>query len=130
MKAGLVTSTILHAVLLGVGLFSLSAPRAFEVMDVESCPVEIVPIEEISQAQVGEREAPAAEAPAPVPTTRPEPVENAEQVGLQRRPQCRQYRPLFDHQWALPQRPRGHRQWALRSHPRSRPQSRPRMSNI
>lgn len=81
MKAGLVTSTILHAVLLGVGLFSLSAPRAFEVMDVESFPVEIVPIEEISQAQVGEREAPAAEAPAPVPTTRPEPVENAEQVG-------------------------------------------------
>lgn len=81
MKAGLVTSTILHALLLGVGLFTLSAPRAFDVADVESFPVDIVPMEEISQAQVGDKEAPVAEMPAPTPTTRPEPVENAEQVG-------------------------------------------------
>ncbi len=81
MKAGLVTSTILHALLLGFGLFTLSAPRAFEVMDIESFPVDIVPIEQISQVQVGDREEPVAETPAPTPTTRPEPVENAEQVG-------------------------------------------------
>ena len=35
MKAGLTTSAILHAVVLGFGLFTLSAPRAFDVADVE-----------------------------------------------------------------------------------------------
>ena len=45
MKAGLTTSVVLHAALLGFGLISLSAPRAIEVADVEALPVDIVPIE-------------------------------------------------------------------------------------
>ena len=36
MRAGLTTSVILHAAVLGFGLFTLSAPRAFDVADVEA----------------------------------------------------------------------------------------------
>jgi len=81
MKTGLTVSTVMHAALLGFGLFTLSAPRALEVADVEAFPVDIVPIEEVSQVQKGEREAPVAERAAPVPTTRPEPVPDARNVG-------------------------------------------------
>ena len=81
MKTGLVVSTALHAALLGFGLVTLSAPRALEVADVEAFPVEIVPISEISQIQQGNREAPLAERSAPTPTTRPDPVPDARNVG-------------------------------------------------
>jgi len=81
MKAGLATSVTLHAVLLGVGLFSLSAPSAFEVAEVEALPVDIIPVGDISQVQQGEKEAPVAPTPAPKPTQRPDPVENARKVG-------------------------------------------------
>ena len=81
MKAGLATSVALHAVLLGIGMVSLSAPKAFEVADVESLPVDIVPFEEISQAQIGEKKAPMADKPAPLPTKRPETVPEAQKVG-------------------------------------------------
>ena len=36
MKTGLMTSVVLHAAVLGFGLISLSAPKPFEVLDVES----------------------------------------------------------------------------------------------
>lgn len=81
MKAGLITSVTLHAVLLGFGLVSLSAPRAFEVGDVEALPVDIIPIESITQVQQGDKKAPMAEKPAPVPTTKPEVVADAQKVG-------------------------------------------------
>lgn len=81
MKAGLVTSVTLHVALIGFGLFSLSAPRAYEVADVESLPVDIVPVEALSQVQEGKKDAPLAERPAPTPTRRPESVENAQKVG-------------------------------------------------
>lgn len=81
MKAGLITSVTLHAVLLGFGLISLSAPRAFEVADVEALPVDIVPVESITQIQQGDKKAPMAEKPAPVPTTKPEVVADAQKVG-------------------------------------------------
>jgi len=81
MKAGFATSVTLHALLLGVGMVSLSAPKAFEVADIESMPVDIVPFEEISQAQIGEKKAPMAEKPAPLPTKRPETVPDAQKVG-------------------------------------------------
>lgn len=81
MKAGLTTSLVLHGLAVGFALVSLSSPRPFEVTDVESFPVDIVPIEEIAMSVQGEREAPAAETPAPTPTTRPEPVEEAVNVG-------------------------------------------------
>ena len=81
MKTGLVTSVVLHATLLGIGLLSLSAPRAFEVLDVESLPVDIVPIESITQIQQGDKKATVNEKPAPLPTKRPDPVPDAEKVG-------------------------------------------------
>lgn len=81
MKAGLITSVTLHAVLLGFGLISLSAPRAFEVADVEALPVDIVPVESMTQIQQGDKKAPMAEKPAPVPTTKPEVVADAQKVG-------------------------------------------------
>ena len=36
MRVGLTISVVLHAALLGFGLFTLSAPREFEVADVEA----------------------------------------------------------------------------------------------
>ncbi len=81
MKAGLTTSVVLHAALLGVGLFSLQAPRPFEVSDIESLPIDIVPIEEITKVQKGDKKAPAAEKPAPLPTERPDIVPDAQEIG-------------------------------------------------
>jgi colicin import membrane protein len=81
MKAGLTTSIALHAALLGFGLFTLSAPRAFEVADIEALPVDIVPIEAMTQVQMGDRKAPIAETPAPLPTEKPAIVPNAEKIG-------------------------------------------------
>lgn len=81
MKAGLITSVTLHAVLLGFGLVSLSAPSAFEVADVEALPVDIIPVESITQIQQGDKKAPMAEKPAPLPTEKPEVVADAQKVG-------------------------------------------------
>ena len=67
MKAGLATSVVLHAALIGFGLFSLSAPRALEVADVEALPVDIVP-SRITQIQQGDKKAAMKEKPAPMPT--------------------------------------------------------------
>jgi hypothetical protein len=81
MKGSLATSTVLHALVLGVALSSFTAPRTLEVADVESFPVSIVPIEEITQIQQGEKTAPVAEKAAPTPTSRPDPVPDAESAG-------------------------------------------------
>ena len=81
MKAALTTSALLHAALLGLGLFSLSAPRAFEVADVEALPVDIIPVESITRIQQGDRKSPLAEKPAPLPTERPDIVPDATKVG-------------------------------------------------
>lgn len=81
MKAGLSTSLVLHAVLLGFGLVTLSSPRPLDLSNSESFPVDIVPIEEIAQSVRGERQAPVSERPAPTPTSRPEQVEDAQTVG-------------------------------------------------
>ncbi|MCO5148092.1 MAG: TonB family protein [Aquamicrobium sp.] len=81
MKTGLTTSLALHAVALGVGLVTFSSPSPLELTNVESFPVDIVPIEEVAQSVRGDRQAPVAERPAPTPTTRPDVVENAREVG-------------------------------------------------
>ncbi|MEZ5812506.1 MAG: TonB family protein [Rhizobiaceae bacterium] len=81
MKAGLTTSLVFHGLLIGFGLFSLSAPPAFEVADVESLPVDIVSESEFTEIIRGDRKATADEKPAPVPTKRTDPVETAENVG-------------------------------------------------
>ena len=81
MRTGLTTSVVMHAALLGFGLFSLSAPTAFEVADVKSLPVDIVPVESITQIQQGDKKATVNEKPAPLPTKRPDPVPDAQKVG-------------------------------------------------
>ena len=81
MKAGLTTSVILHAAVLAFGLFSLSAPSALEVTDVESLPVDIVPLSELTQIQEGDKKADMNEKPAPTPTSRPDIVADAQKIG-------------------------------------------------
>lgn len=81
MKIGLVLSTILHVTLLGWGLIVLEPPKSFEVADVEAVPVDIIPVASITQLQQGAREAPARDVVAPVPTKRPDPVEDATTIG-------------------------------------------------
>ncbi|WP_315924657.1 hypothetical protein [Mesorhizobium sp. SP-1A] len=81
MRAGLTTSVIMHAALLAFGLFSLSAPAAFEVTDVEALPVDIVPLESITQIQQGDKKATMRDKPAPTPTQRPDVVADAQNVG-------------------------------------------------
>ena len=81
MKGSLATSVGLHALVLGFALATFTAPKTLEVADVESFPVSIVPIEEITQIQQGEKTAPVAEFAAPIPTSRPDPVPDAENAG-------------------------------------------------
>ncbi|MGR6429376.1 hypothetical protein [Rhizobium sp. PAMB 3182] len=81
MKGSLVTSAVLHCLLLAAALFTLSAPKSFEVADVEALPVDIIPVESITQIQQGDEKAPKAQRAAPTPTSRPDPVENAQNIG-------------------------------------------------
>ncbi len=81
MKTSLVTSAVLHAIVLTWALVSLGSPADFQVVDVESMPVDMVPIEELTKLQQGDKEAPKAEIPSVTPTKRPDTVENAENVG-------------------------------------------------
>lgn len=81
MKGSLLTSAALHAILLVLALYSFGSPPAFEVQDVESLPVDIIPIEEMTQILEGEKKATAKEKPAPKPTKRPDPVKDAENTG-------------------------------------------------
>ena len=81
MKAGLTTSVVLHAAALGFGLFTLSAPAPLDAGAMESFPVDIVPVAEFAESVQGDKQAPVSEKPAPVPTTRPETVPEAQNVG-------------------------------------------------
>jgi TolA protein len=81
MKAGLTTSVALHAALIGFGLISLSAPKPFEVVDVESLPVDIIPIEQLTQIQQGDKKAPVNDKPTPKVTEKTETVPDAQKVG-------------------------------------------------
>ena len=83
MKAGLTSSVALHAVAVALAVFSFSSPKAFDVQDSESFPVDIVPIESLTQIQQGEKTAPMKEKAAPKPTAKPQTVPNAENVGDQ-----------------------------------------------
>ncbi|MDO9415106.1 hypothetical protein [Pararhizobium sp.] len=81
MKASLVTSTVLHALVLTWALVTLGSPEKFEVTDSEALPVDIVSIEELTQLQQGAKDADLKEKASPVPTKKPTKVENAENVG-------------------------------------------------
>lgn len=83
MKAGLTSSVVFHVVLIGMGIFSFSSPKSFEVQDSESFPVDIVPIESITQIQQGDKKAPMKEKSAPIPTTKPQTVPDAQEFGDQ-----------------------------------------------
>ncbi|OQM75114.1 hypothetical protein [Manganibacter manganicus] len=81
MKAGLTTSVIMHAAIIGFCLFSLKAPAAFDVADVEALPVDIVPMDALTQIQEGDKKSPMRDKPAPLPTERPDVVADARKVG-------------------------------------------------
>lgn len=79
MKSGVATSAVLHVAALTLGLWSSSAPPAFDTTYAEALPVEIV-MSDSFEGVKGEKTAPITDAPAPTPTTRPEtlpmPAEN------------------------------------------------------
>lgn len=81
MRNSLATSTAIHALILGWGLFSLSGPQTLDAGVVETLPVDIVPISELTQIQQGERDAPMAETATPEPTEETEPVPDAQNIG-------------------------------------------------
>ena len=81
MKIGVSTSILAHLLAVGMGVVSLSAPRPMVVADVEALPVDIVPIESLTRTIAGEANADRAELPATTPTTRPQTVDNAENIG-------------------------------------------------
>ncbi len=81
MKGSITTSAIVHASLLAFALVSLGSPAPLEVSQAESMPVELVSVEEMTQIQQGDKKAPKAEKSAPVPTTRPDTVPNAQNIG-------------------------------------------------
>lgn len=81
MKGSLTTSAIVHAALLAAALVTIGSPEPFEVTNTETLPVELVPIEELSQIQQGDKSAPLADKSAPVPTSRPDVVPDAQNIG-------------------------------------------------
>ncbi len=70
MRGSLVTSAVLHCLVLVAALVTVGAPKSFEVQDVEALPVDIVPVESITQMQQGDKKAPMKEKSAPKPTTK------------------------------------------------------------
>ncbi|TCL69815.1 hypothetical protein [Rhizobium sp. BK251] len=81
MKASVVTSVVLHGMVLTWALVSIGTPESFKVEDFEAMPVDLVPVESITQMQQGDKKAPMKEVSAPVPTTRPPIAEAAENAG-------------------------------------------------
>jgi outer membrane biosynthesis protein TonB len=79
MRASVTTSAIIHAVILGWGLLSFSAPTPMELANSESMPIDIV--SDVSQLQQGDKKAPKAEKPAPKPTEKPQTQPDAQNVG-------------------------------------------------
>ncbi|MBA5802611.1 hypothetical protein [Rhizobium changzhiense] len=81
MKASVITSAVLHGLVLTWAMVSLGAPESFKVEDFEAMPVDLVPVESITQMQQGDKKAPKKETSAPVPTTRPPTAQPAENAG-------------------------------------------------
>lgn len=80
MKAGLTTSVVLHAALLGIGLVTFSAPDPLPPAP-ESLPVSIIPVEDMAQHDQGDEKAALKERAAPLPTERPDVVADAQKIG-------------------------------------------------
>ncbi|MCK0198336.1 TonB C-terminal domain-containing protein [Ancylobacter sp. 6x-1] len=78
MRAGLVSSTVLHGGILAFMLFSFSSAKPFDAMQ-ESMPVDIVSNDELSQMMAGKKDAAKAETPKQVVekvAPEPKPAEN------------------------------------------------------
>jgi len=79
MRAGLVSSFALHAVIIAFMVVSFTAPSAFEATPTEAMPVDIISDAEMSQMMAGKKDAPKAETPKPVVEKKgetPKPPEN------------------------------------------------------
>lgn len=81
MKSSLITSAVLHGLVLTWALVSLGSPKSFEVSNMESIPVDMVSVEELTQLQMGDAKAPKSEKPSPVPTKKPVENNDGENVG-------------------------------------------------
>jgi hypothetical protein len=81
MKTSVVTSAVLHGLVLAAALVSIGSPEHFKVDDFEAMPVDLVPVESITQMQQGDKKAPMKETSAPKPTTRPPTPDQGENVG-------------------------------------------------
>ncbi|MGH6858929.1 MAG: hypothetical protein ACRECY_01655 [Phyllobacterium sp.] len=79
MRASITSSAIIHAVVLGWGLLSFSAPTPMDMANSESMPVEIV--SDVSEMQQGDAKAENVEKPAPKPTQKPQTLPDARNIG-------------------------------------------------
>ncbi len=71
MRAGFVASAVGHLAILAWGLVALPAAERFEVANVESLPVDLVPIEDITRLRAGARDAEQREEARPEPAKKP-----------------------------------------------------------
>jgi biopolymer transport protein ExbD len=81
MKAGLTTSAIFLAGVLGFGPVALSAARAFEVADAEAFPIDVVPVQPIAQIQQRDNKLRLKEKPAQTSTMKSDTVPDARKPG-------------------------------------------------
>jgi TonB family protein len=106
MRVGLVTSGVLHVVVLSWGMIALNAPDSFDVPDVQSLPVELVSLAEITQIQKGAEDAKKDGPATPVPTEKPPVDPEAENVGDQKldqaAPETAEQKPVEVDQAQLP----------------------------
>lgn len=87
MRAGLTTSVLFHATVLGWAIFRLSAPDSFQVADTEALPVELVSAAELTQVQKGAKDAKKDGPATPLPTEKPPVDKQAENLGDKERDQ-------------------------------------------
>jgi TolA protein len=81
MKGSVITSIVLHGLLLVWLLVSFGSAKPLEVTAGESLPVELVPISEMSQLQEGDKQAPKKEEASKQKTKREDKVEDAKNSG-------------------------------------------------
>ncbi|MEM7301011.1 MAG: hypothetical protein AAF468_08000 [Pseudomonadota bacterium] len=77
----MLTSAAAHSALIAFGAFTITAPSALEVADVEALPIEIVTQADVTRIIKGEKDASIADRPAPKPTLRPQIEEPAQFIG-------------------------------------------------
>jgi len=82
MRMGLVISSLLHATLVGLGIFTIGGSQ-FErhELDIEPVSVDLVTIADTMSLHEGSKKASSEEAPAPKPTQKPEINNQAKHVG-------------------------------------------------